>query len=196
MIKRHFIANLNRVSKLGYLVPGLCLLSLVGFTSAFAQDGKGSRLPTLPGGASSLTETFEDWTVACAVSDGKTSCVVWQSQVREDGQRMLDVRIAPIAQAGGTNATLTFPLGLELARGVMLQAGENGKPISFPFKTCLTVGCVVPMVLDAAMMEALKSNIAFKVAAASLDNKEVPFSVSLKGFGAAIDRSIALVSGK
>ncbi|NSY71853.1 invasion associated locus B family protein [Agrobacterium tumefaciens] len=143
-----------------------------------------------------MTETFEDWTVACAVSDGKTSCVVWQSQVREDGQRVLDVRIAPIAQADGTNATLTFPLGLELARGVTLQAGENGKPISFPFKTCFAAGCVVPVVLDTAIMEALKSSTIFKVVATSLDSKGVPFSVSLKGFGAAIDRSITLVSGK
>ncbi len=165
--------------------------------AATAQDAKGDKPSTLPGGASSLTETFEDWTVSCASADGKTQCVVSQTQTRQqNGERVLDIRLSPVQQDNAFHGNLTLPFGLEFSRGVTVQLddGAIGKP--FSFKTCLPTGCIVPMSFDKSTFDAMRKGTSLKLAGVSIDNQNIPFAVSLKGLGAAFDRAGALVEGK
>lgn len=190
----------NKPHALKVAALGLLSLSILfgGMAqNAFAQDGKGDKPSTLPGGASSLTETFEDWTVSCAATKGNTQCVVSQTQAQQqNGQRILDIRLSPVEQDNAYQGNLTLPFGLEFSRGltVQLDDGQAGKP--FPFKTCLPAGCIVPISFDQATLDATRKGTALKLAAVSIDNQNIPFSVSLKGFGAAFDRASALVKGK
>ncbi len=164
---------------------------------AYAQDGKGDKPSTLPGGASSLTETFEDWTVSCAAANGKTQCVVSQTQAQQqNGQRVLDIRLSPLPQDNAYQGNLTLPFGLEFSRGVTMQLddGQIGKP--YNFKTCFPAGCIVPISFDKTTLDATRKGKALKLAAVSIDNQNIPFTVSLKGFGAAVDRASTLVNGK
>lgn len=176
----------------------LAAMVLAGFPAATtAQDAKGDKPSTLPGGASSLTETFEDWTVSCASADAKTQCVVSQTQTqKQNGQRVLDIRLSPVQQDNAYHGNLTLPFGLEFSRGVTVQLddGAIGKP--FSFKTCLPAGCIVPMSFDKAIFDAMRKGTSLKLAAVSIDNQNIPFAVSLKGFGAAFDRAGALVAAK
>lgn len=165
-------------------------------TIVHAQAADGGKPSVLPGGASSLTETFEDWTVSCSSANGSSQCIVSQVQTRQNGQRVLDMRLSPTTDNDGNNASLTLPFGLEFARGVTLQLddGKPGKPISF--KTCLPGGCIVPLSLDKAMTDAMRKGTALKLTATSIQNTAVPLTVSLKGFGAALDRASALVAAR
>lgn len=176
----------------------LAAMVFAGFSAAAtAQDAKGDKPSTLPGGASSRTETFEDWTVSCASANGKTQCVVSQTQTQQqNGERVLDIRLSLVQQDKRYQGNLTLPFGLEFERGVSVQLddGEIGKP--FAFKTCLPGGCIVPLSFDQATFDAMRKGTALNLAAVSIDNQNIPFSVSLKGFGAAFDRASALVKGK
>lgn len=181
-----------------WLRLALAAMVFAGFSStATAQDAKGDKPSTLPGGASSLTETFEDWTVLCASADGKTQCVVSQTQTRQqNGERVLDIRLSPVQQDNAYQGNLTLPFGLEFSRGVTAQLddGTIGKP--FAFKTCLPAGCIVPMSFDKATFDAMRKGTSLKLAAVSIYSQNIPFAVSLKGFGAAFDRASALVAAK
>jgi len=59
---------------------------------ALAQDA-----PSLPGGASSLQETFGDWRVACWVTDASRNCALSQQQARQNGQRVLAIELRACA---------------------------------------------------------------------------------------------------
>ncbi|MFP3434680.1 invasion associated locus B family protein, partial [Paraburkholderia sp. SIMBA_061] len=61
------------------------------------------------------------------------------------------------------------------------------------FSTCLPQGCLAPVSFDAKQVAALKAGTNINVTTTALSpSQPVAFKVSLKGFGAALDRIIAL----
>jgi invasion protein IalB len=146
---------------------------------------------SLPGGASSLRETFADWQIACATQDDGSRCVLQQSQSRQDGQRVLAIELN--ATAGTTaKGILVLPFGLALESGIMLRIDDQPDSRAFPFKTCLPVGCIVQVSFDAAAVKALRGGKVLGIAATADGGSDQAFTVSLKGFAAAFDRVGAL----
>lgn len=160
---------------------------LLGALPAFAQDA-----PSLPGGASSLQETFDDWQVNCGLQESKVLCSMVQNQVdSQSRQRVLAVEIN--ALAGDTASGLALlPFGLALANPVTLQIDDSAPSAAIPFRTCLPVGCIIPITFDGATLGALKAGTALKIAATADGGNPANFSVSLKGFSKALDRIAAL----
>lgn len=79
----------------------------------------------LPGGASSLVETYEDWGVVCQIAGKATSCVVRQVQSNNQTKQMvLTVEIGRTPDGKLTGALL-LPLGLSLAQGAQLKIGDG-----------------------------------------------------------------------
>ncbi len=146
---------------------------------------------TLPGGASSLRETFSDWQVACAVQDAGSHCALLQSQSRQNGQRVLAIELSATS-ATTVDGVLVLPFGLALENGVALRIDDQPEGQSFRFKTCLPAGCLVPVSFDAKAVKSLRSGISLKVAAVTDGGAEQAFTISLKGFAAALDRIGAL----
>lgn len=148
----------------------------------------------LPGGASSIQESYDDWVVICGVANNAKQCTIQQVQSNtKTGQRVLAVELAPAAD-GGAAGNLVMPFGLQFDAGVSLalDAGANGKPLTF--KTCIPAGCLVPITLDANTITALKAGKQLKLTAKSIDEAAKPlvFTVSLKGLGSALDRAAAI----
>jgi invasion protein IalB len=163
---------------------GLSLSAAVALlvTPAVAQE------PLLPGGASSLTETYQDWTVTCQISDGAKICAMSQQQTRQDGQRILTMELRN-SDDGVASGVLLLPFGLALDAGVKLQVKDGPSLPPLPFSTCLPVGCVVPLKLDADTIAAFRGGTSLSIAARAHDsNQEVALSLSLSGFTAALDR--------
>ncbi len=159
-----------------------------------AQEAVPAKSP-LPGGASSIQESYEDWRVLCNVVNNAKQCAIQQVQTdTKSGQRVLAVELTP-APDGGTSGNLVMPFGLQFDAGVALalDAGANGKPLTF--KTCIPAGCLVPLTLDAGTITALKAGKELKLTAKSVDANVKPlvFTVSLKGFGPALDRAVAVL---
>jgi len=168
---------------------GLAFLALVG--GARAQDNA-----SLPGGATSLNETHGDWVVTCSVQtvngkNGKACALSQQLTDAKTGQRILAIELRPAnANAEGT---LALPFGLVLSKGAALQidAGAVGVPIHF--RTCLPVGCIVPIAFDSKTVAVLRNGTTVKIKTIRDGGGEMQLSVSLKGFAGALDRTALLL---
>lgn len=141
---------------------------------------------TLPGGASSLQETYQDWSLSCQ-SAPKVVCVIIQQQTQQNGQRMLAIELRNGAD-GSVSGNLVMPFGLLLAAGVTLQIDDGQAREPLPFSTCLPAGCIVPLEFDAKTVASLRTATKLAVKARGMDQKDVALSVSLKGVAAALDR--------
>ncbi|WP_077963397.1 invasion associated locus B family protein [Ensifer adhaerens] len=168
----------------------MLMATFVAITPLYGEDAAGK-----PAAPSELSETYEDWSVACADIEGKKHCLLSQRQFHKSGQHVLTIELRTAAEAG-LEGSLALPFGLYLDKGVTLGVDEatGGKPTRF--RTCLPFGCIVPLTFTEATVALLRSGTALKIGAFASDTeKDVAFAVSLKGFAAALDRVIAL-SGK
>ncbi len=161
-----------------------------GFQVAQAQTDR-LAASGLPGGASSLNETYEDWRVACAMQAAVKHCVLSQVQTQENGQLVLAMELN--APKGDTvSGTLVLPFGLALDQGVTFQIDGNPAMQPARFRTCLPVGCIVSLNFDTPSQVALRAGAALKLNATADGGATTAFSISLKGFGTALDRVTAL----
>lgn len=151
-----------------------------------------AKAAPLPGGASSLVETFQDWVVACQAQEATTTCVMRQVQTNtQTNQSVLTVEFRNVAN-GRLEGALLMPFGLALAKGVSLKIDEAAVG-ALTFSTCVPQGCIVPMGLDAAQVAKLKTGTALNIGATSLNPAQpVAMKVSLKGFPMALNRVLEL----
>lgn len=146
----------------------------------------------LPGGASSLQETYQDWRIACEIGDKTKHCSMSQQQVGKNRHRVLAVELQASRDSTVTGL-LVLPFGLLLDKGVTLQIDDKPALAPLRFRTCMPAGCLVPLSFDRDRVGALGKGTALKLKATAADtNQEVVLTVSLKGFAAALDRIKAL----
>jgi invasion protein IalB len=161
------------------------------FAQAQAPAGTAPTPSTLPGGATSINETYRDWSVACVQQGAGKRCAMSQVQTQQNGQRVLAIEISP-PQGSSTTGALALPFGLALANGITLQIDDKPAMVPLRFRTCLPTGCIVPLSFDAAAIVALRAGTSLKVKATTDGGSEAPFTISLAGFAAALDRVAAL----
>lgn len=168
------------------------LLSPLAMAMTFALAGIASAAP-LPGGASSLVETYDDWSVVCQMQAEAPACIVRQVQTNtQANQTVLTIEIGT-ALAGQFQGALLLPLGLALSQGVQMTIDEAAFGMPLPFSTCLPQGCVVPVTFDADTIAGLKAGKALTIiVAAAASPQPVSLAVSLKGLTSALDRIAAL----
>jgi invasion protein IalB len=173
-------------------------LALAAPSALLAQDAGAdadANATGLPGGASSLTETHGDWTVSCRVEQqGDQSirlCALSQQQANSQGQRTLAVELQPTTDEA--SGVLILPFGLAVAQGVTLRVGEEEPGQPLPFSTCLPVGCLVPITLDAARLDELGQGTGLDVTATAAGGGEVTLAIPLAGFTSALDRTRELM---
>jgi invasion protein IalB len=147
---------------------------------------------TLPGGANSLQESFQDWSIVCAQQGATKRCSMSQQQSNaQTKQRVLAIELATTSPDKG-DGILVLPFGLALDNGVTLQIDDGGISAPMRFKTCVAAGCLVPISFDARTIAGLRKATTLKIKAMADGGTETPFSISLKGFGSAFDRIISL----
>ncbi len=142
----------------------------------------------LPNGASTLTETYQDWSVSCQSVKEQTNCVMSQMQSSpETRQRVLTVELRNVS--GKADGVIVMPFGLDLSRGATAKVGETAlSPLRF--STCLPQGCLAPVTWDNKMFKSAE-NLDLTATALS-PSQPVAFKISLKGFSAAFDRITTL----
>jgi invasion protein IalB len=165
--------------------------SLAGFAAILASTAAMAEAQ-LPNGASSVSETYQDWQMVCTQSqDGKRCSITQQQTDSKTSQRVLGVELQP--QGDKAEGVLVLPFGLLLDKGVALRIGEADISPSLRFRTCLPQGCLVPLSLDAKTLAALRKTATLTVNAVGATDQPMTLSVSLKGFGQALDRAAALM---
>lgn len=168
---------------------GLALAANIGLAGAQTAS-------TLPGGASSIQETFQDWLVTCTqgMEHSSHSCVFSQSQTSRNGQRVLSIELISDSDGHKAHGNLVLPFGLHLDTGAQLQidAGEMGE--ANRFSTCLPSGCVVPITLGAEAIPTLRGGKKLNIHAKAMDSGQVVvLPISLAGFSGALDRTLQLL---
>ena len=159
---------------------------------AVLSSGSAASAQDAPG-PSSLRETYQDWAVSCAGQGQARRCAFSQQQRQSNGQRVLAIELVP-ARDGTLAGTLLLPFGLALDRGVTLGLDQAAPGAPLPFKTCLAAGCIVPVSFTAAMARTFRGGTGLKLNMIASDTgRPIAFSLSLKGFGPALDRTSALL---
>ncbi|WP_235694391.1 invasion associated locus B family protein [Brucella intermedia] len=174
---KHIIRTITQVA------ISVAVLSMVTRV-ALAEQG------ALPGGASSLQETYQDWSVGCRLANGAKKCLISQTQ-NQNGQRLLALEL----QSGkdqNAEGILLLPFGLKLGSGVILTVDDKPGMAPLQFSTCLPTGCLVPLTFDAKTLAGLRAGKAIKIATQRVDGPAMTFSVSLNGFATGFDRVAAL----
>lgn len=156
--------------------------------AAFLGAAPAMAATTLPGGATTLTETHDDWTVRCSIANNAVQCAAQQEQLsNQTKQRVLAIQL--LAGSGDAqNGTLVLPFGLLLSKGAVLKVDDKLTSPPQPFQTCLPSGCLVPLTIGKDWLAAMRSGTALTVAAVAVNGQDAKFSISLKGLGPAIDR--------
>jgi invasion protein IalB len=147
----------------------------------------------LPNNASSIMETYGDWTVSCRLEAERRACLMAQGQgSQQSGQRRFAIEMKPAAE-GKTEGTILMPFGLKFDAGAILKLDDRDFAASLRFSTCIAQGCLLPVLFQASESDALRKGARLTVAALDLAaNAAVVFNVSLDGFSAAADRIQAL----
>ena len=149
----------------------------------------------LPGGATSLNESFGSWQIVCR--GDADHCVMAQALRQKKTNRLVFSMQLRVTPAGTIEGDSILPFGLAVTKGATLQSekGKPGQPI--PFRTCLPVGCVVPVNLNNELVSTLNSGNTLIMTATSADGKKpVRFTVQPDGFAAGLKRLESLVAGK
>jgi invasion protein IalB len=167
----------------------VCVTVVAAFIVLAASATAQEAGPTLPGGASSLQEAYQDWSLACQSTP--RACVVSQQQAQQNGQRVMAIELQR-GEADNVSGNLVLPFGLLLDAGVTLQIDDGQAREPLRFSTCLPAGCLVPLGFDPEAVAALRVGTVLKINVKSADQKDVALSVSLKGLSAALDRLEAL----
>lgn len=178
----------------------LCSFFAVGllFSSFSAQAANDKEVKpgsaTLPNGASSLTETYGLWTVNCAVQNGEKACALLRQEVNNQNQPVISMNVST-NNNGDVSGVLVVPFGILVSKPVKLQVDDTKVVIETNVRTCMPVGCIVPVAFDKTSIAGLRSGKQLNVKATSAGNGEQVLDnlfVQLDGFGSALDRLGAL----
>lgn len=155
-----------------------------------------AQATALPGGATSLREEHGDWIVTCGVPNGTVACSLSQQQTdNRSNQRVLAVELSGRDGGAAAIGSIVMPFGLALDQGLTIQV-DDGQPSLVSFGTCLPAGCLAPVTFQGEMLSALKVGTTLKLRVIAFDSgAPVDFTVSLKGFTDALNRTVALMAG-
>lgn len=158
------------------------------------SQGESGVIQRFPGGATAITETHDDWTVLCEARTDGRSCVASQTLGTKESRRpILSVEVSAQPQ-GAANLLLTMPFGLDLRKGVRLNLDNEKLAVTIPFSTCPEQGCLVSLDVDQEELAQFRAGSALQLTAQPAESEEpLSFTISLKGFASALDRTIDLV---
>lgn len=188
-----------------FIVPVVITCAVLTNDGAFAQQmpappAASPRAPAapavaptlrvqLPNGASSINETYGDWTVDCRLVDGQKRCQLSQAQGNnQTGQKVFAIELRT-PKDGKTEGTILMPFGLNLDAGAVLKLEDKDLGKGVHFSTCVPQGCLLPVSFPIVATDAMKKATKLTIASLNLSSGEaVTFNISLNGFAAALAR--------
>lgn len=175
-------------------IPRILTAAIVAQLLTMGATAQETEAPIMP---TTLSETYDTWTVQCGNTgtgdQTKRQCQMSQELLQQDSrQRML--LFAVTEGEGNAKATLILPFGLLLSPGVHIEIAEK-ELASGGFQTCLPQGCLVEIELSSMALDQLQTGEKLSVLMTVQNGQPMKTDVSLKGFGAAYRRLLALAAG-
>jgi len=136
-----------------------------------------------------VNELHDNWSVRCFTVESQAPCDILQvGSNSETQQRVSLVSIAYLPATHSYATQIIVPLGVALARGLSLEAGE-GTLRGVKFNRCEVDGCYVEIALPQATVDSIRAltedTLITVYSYGPGDPLELPFSVS--GFSEAMD---------
>lgn len=132
------------------------------------------------------------WAKRCEEpKDGKVAhCEVFQQiTAKKTNQRFMEVAFAypdKPEKAGDLNAVVIMPLGIVVAAGGTLQAGQDPEGKKFQILTCGQGGCLARFVLDGAFVQKIREAKTLTVGMVEASGKKLNVQLPLEGFDKAL----------
>lgn len=137
-----------------------------------------------------LVETYRDWTVRCVTPsrEGATrQCIMVAQAMAEDGQRVVYSVGLRRLDDGATVMTVTTPLGVRLADGVVISVEDIALPAA-PFVRCLPRGCIANLRVSEENLDLFRAGANLTVRTVIGPERSIARDISLLGFSAAFTR--------
>jgi invasion protein IalB len=170
------------------VLAGLMLVS----GAALAQAPASSTTPGKPD-----IKEIGDWSVRCFPIESPSPCDMYEElDNKNTRQRVLSVSIAYIPSMDRHAIQISVPLGVALAKGVVIQT-DNFTSAPLHYRQCDRSGCFVQMLLDNSAIDSLtKSGPEAKIKIVADGGKPFDLRFSLNGFAAAHDSMVAQAKQK
>lgn len=146
-----------------------------------------------PTGATTVSESYGDWTVSCVRPEAKVTCIVVQSQGdSKTGRRQFGFELS-VPKDGRSEGVILMPFGMAIEPGVTFKLDEQALGKGAPYSTCTSDGCLVPISFPTLATDGMRNAKSLAIAAQKSGNNEpATIVVPLVGFPQAFDRAVAL----
>lgn len=146
-----------------------------------------------PTGATSVNESYGDWTVSCVRPEAKIACIVVQSQGdSKTGRRKFGFELS-VPKDGRAEGVILMPFGMAIEPGVTFKLDEQALGKGAPYSTCTAEGCVVPISFPSLATDGMRNAKTLTVTGQTSGKTEPStIVVPLVGFPQAFDRAVAL----
>lgn len=146
-----------------------------------------------PTGATSVSESYGDWTVSCVRPEAKVNCIVVQSQGdSKTGRRKFGFELSA-PKDGRAEGVILMPFGMAIDPGVTFKLDEQALGKGAPYSTCTGEGCLVPISFPTLATDGMRNAKTLTVIGQKTGNNEpASIVVPLVGFPQAFDRAVAL----
>lgn len=146
-----------------------------------------------PTGASTVSESYGDWTMTCTRPNEKVTCIVAQAQGdSQTGRRKFGIELQTPAN-GRSEGIVLMPFGLAIEPGVTFKLDEQTLGKGAPYTTCSAEGCIVAISFPTLALDGMRTAKALTVTGQKAGGTEpATVSVPLVGFPQAFDRAVAL----
>jgi invasion protein IalB len=148
---------------------------------------------TWPVGASTVSESYGDWTMTCTRPSEKVSCIVAQSQGdSQTGRRKFGFELQTPTN-GRSEGIVLMPFGLAIEPGVTFKLDEQTLGKGAPYTACNQEGCLVSISFPTLALDGMRTaKQLFVTGQKSGSSDPAIVTVPLEGFGQALDRAVAL----
>ncbi|GJE40744.1 invasion associated locus B family protein [Methylobacterium persicinum] len=146
-----------------------------------------------PPGATSVSESYGDWTVSCVRPEAQTNCIVVQSQGdSKTGRRKFGFELSA-PKDGRAEGVILMPFGMAIDPGVSFKLDEQALGKGAPYSTCTGEGCLVPISFPTLATDGMRTAKTLTITGQKSGNNEpATIVVPLVGFPQAFDRAVAL----
>ena len=106
----------------------------------------------------------------------------------DTGQRILAMALPATTSPTGANALIVAPFGLKLDEGISIKV-DGEALLEAPFQTCLPVGCLVQLTLEAGHLGRLGAGATATVVMTAVDGGDLlSLDLPLEGFAEAYEQ--------
>lgn len=146
-----------------------------------------------PTGASTVSESYGDWTMTCTHPGEKVTCIVAQSQGdSKTGRRKFGLELQTPAN-GRAEGIVLMPFGLAIEPGITFKLDEQTLGKGAPYTACGPDGCFVPISFPTLALDGMRTAKTLSVIGRKASGSEdATITVPLAGFAQALDRAVAL----